>query len=277
MKCLNKVSTINKKTKEYQSFPCGKCRICMQNRRNHWSFRLHQELKASKSAKFITLTYDEDNIPYNEETGEITLIKKDVQNFIKQYRKKEVRLKNNIRYFLTGEYGGKTDRPHYHIIMFNLTVDKKMPIRLQSSWKKGHIDIGDVNSASIHYITKYLMDTRFRFDKNYTRQKPFNLMSTKPGIGHAYIEKNKKFHIENKAFYGILNGVKIDLPRYYKELLFDEEDKRQHRIKMSLDVERKYTELSLKYGDPDLLEAYLKRVDKIKNDIEYRKMKLQKL
>ena len=91
---------------------------------NQWSFRLREELKDSESAHFLTLTYDDEHIIITG-NNEPTLYKRDVQLFLKSLRKLQ---KQKIKYYFVGEYGGKTDRPHYHAIIFNLTKDTLVKI-----------------------------------------------------------------------------------------------------------------------------------------------------
>jgi hypothetical protein len=44
--------------------PCGNCRFCIEKRRNDWSLRIHQEIRTNAvNAWFITLTYDDENLP----------------------------------------------------------------------------------------------------------------------------------------------------------------------------------------------------------------------
>ena len=88
--------------------PCGKCFTCRSKYRLSWQLRLqHELLSYNYNAMFLTLTYDDDNLPTNE-----TLVKKDVQDFIKRLRKFYNDVK--IRYFAVGEYGSEKHRPHYH-------------------------------------------------------------------------------------------------------------------------------------------------------------------
>lgn len=49
-----------------QSVACGRCEACLVRRSNEWAFRLFQELEVSKNAYFVTLTYDELNVPRGE-------------------------------------------------------------------------------------------------------------------------------------------------------------------------------------------------------------------
>ena len=155
--------------------PCGKCLPCQKKRRSEWSLRLEHEYMFSDSAFFITLTYDENSLPRTKE-GYPTLVKKHVQNYVKRLRndhvryvtqqlkisKKEVKnVSKPIRYYTVGEYGSKTRRPHYHILLFNYDIANISP--LSNQWKNtntnisyGHVDIGTVTASSINYVTKYM-------------------------------------------------------------------------------------------------------------------------
>lgn len=131
--------------------PCGHCNFCLSNRRADWSFRLFQETKVSQSAHFLTLTYDDSTVPVGDDC--YSLCKRDLQLFTKKLRKENG---SKLRYYAVGEYGTKTNRPHYHSIMFNLqprTVEA-----LPNIWNLGMVHVGDVNEASIHYVTKYVIN-----------------------------------------------------------------------------------------------------------------------
>lgn len=204
--------------------PCGKCAACLTNKRNDWATRLRLEAKYQDSAYFITLTYSDEflnmaSVP--NEDGEIettipTLLKKDVQDFMKRLRKG---LKEKVRYFVVGEYGSKTWRPHYHMLLFGI---KKTDIELQKylleKWQKGRIDIGTVTPASIRYCTNYMIQ-KAGF-KNEIIEPPFALMSK--GIGSEYITKHKKFHQSDlKRNYLVFeDGQKSRLPRYFRKKLY---------------------------------------------------------
>lgn len=114
--------------KEYNTVPCGRCYACLENKRTDWRIRLTEELKGSKSAIFVTLTYSDSSLEYTDiitrnkitYTKEYThpiVHKRTIQNYIKRLRK----LGLKFRYYAVGEYGTKSKRPHYHIIFFNLT------------------------------------------------------------------------------------------------------------------------------------------------------------
>ena len=100
--------------------PCGKCGACKFNRRMEWSFRLAIELRYAHTADFLTLTYSDEIVPKNS-FGIPTLKKADYRDFLKRLRKfNDGNKKSRIRYYVVGEYGTETHRPHYHMVLFNL-------------------------------------------------------------------------------------------------------------------------------------------------------------
>lgn len=210
------------------SVPCGKCNQCLQNRRSDWSFRLGNEMKDAKSSWFITITYDNANqpvIPF-EDFKLPTLEKKDIQLFMKRLRQKNnadtnIREKWPLKYYLVGEYGGQTFRPHYHIILFNLKPD--VLNQISRIWGKGHISVGTCEPASIHYTTKYILN---KSDGWEPVVPPFSLISK--GIGNRYSRLNGHQHKQTLQNFVVgNNGAKARLPRYYKEKFFSISQKEQ--------------------------------------------------
>lgn len=93
---------------------------------------------------------------YDEYYNQI-LVKKDMQDWLKRLRQNIRPFK--IRYFLVGEYGGETQRPHYHVILFNFPLDLDLDRVLTETWTFGLYHIGTVTPASIHYCSKYSLDS----------------------------------------------------------------------------------------------------------------------
>ena len=104
--------------KKFITVPCGKCDECRVNHSREWALRcsLHYAaLSPEEKAKswFITLTYDDLHNPG-------VLCPDDMTLFFKRLRK---HFKNEkIKYFYCGEYGSRTYRPHYHLIIFGLPI-----------------------------------------------------------------------------------------------------------------------------------------------------------
>lgn len=190
---------------------CGKCIPCLSNKRADWIFRLDQEHKVSSSAMFVTLTYHPKFLPDG-------LVKSHLQKFLKRLRKRDPN--NRIRYFAVGEYGSKTGRPHYHILLFNAdstgeTVRKAWTLRGNDL---GIVDIRPVTAGRVRYITKYIIQPEL---VSSGMQKPFSCMSRGYGIGAHYLSDDMvDWHTRNDANYTFIHGVKGRLPRYYKEKIW---------------------------------------------------------
>jgi len=216
------------------TLPCGKCPQCVNDRINGWIFRLQQELKHATSADFLTLTYDTGNIPINEHSYP-TLVKKDIQDFMKRLRKKH---SQKLIYFACGEYGDKTQRPHYHMILFNARQDLIQPV-----WGLGNIHYGTVTPNSIAYTLKYI-NKRSSLKPSDFRQKEFVLMSKY--IGQHYLkEQNKQWHkadLTQRMYLPLEDGKKVAMPRYYKNKIYDEDERiiiaRESNIRQSLEIEK---------------------------------------
>lgn len=166
-------------------FPCGQCLPCRINRRRVWTHRIMLESYLHKENCFITLTYAPDYLPSGG-----NLVPRDTQLFLKRLRKMVSPRK--IRYFIVGEYGDKTCRPHYHAIIFNLSYDEESLI--QKAWPFGLIHCGDVTFDSAAYVCGYVVKGMTRkTDSRLNGLEPeFCRMSRKPGIGYGVIDEIKK-------------------------------------------------------------------------------------
>lgn len=207
--------------KKHQQVPCGRCNFCLQSRRADWTFRLLREAKHSLSEYFLTLTYEESNMPLGEQELP-TLHKRDLQMFIKRLRKASA---NKLRYYAVGEYGTETQRPHYHVIMFNL--EKRIVQQLHKIWQNGICHVGDVSQASIHYVTGYVIN---RYRDYPGRAPPFATMSRRPGLGANYLQTHYKYHKDEKRTQVRIGDAVSRLPRYYKDRIFDDWERAYLRL-----------------------------------------------
>ena len=163
---------------------CGKCEGCLKSKINDWAFRLEQESKRHLYVNFITLTYDPAHVPLTP-TLLPTLSKRDVQLFFKRLRKLQ---RDKLKYFIVGEYGSRSYRPHYHAIIFGV----QNPDHFEKAWSYrsdiyGSIHIGDsVDNGAIPYTLKYMykkgLVPAFKDDD---RLPEFRLMSR--GLGDNYL------------------------------------------------------------------------------------------
>lgn len=284
MSCLTPI-WLNETSERFgQYVPCGKCAACLEGRRAVWTFRMMKENQEATTGYFITLTYDEDNLPMIDQWNwtVATLYKKDLQDFFKRLRANLMKygivtetkffkkLKSGkwapkIRYFACGEYGKKGDRPHYHIILWNFPdyfVDydpickKKYSDLIDETWSKGIVDIGEVEQASCHYVAKYTLDSlQNTWRDSDFRERPFAVMSRKPGIGLNYAndEKIKNHFISSKVNYALIEGnFKQPLGRYLKEKIFSDD------VKALREVGRRSREYAIKRKEKEeeILKGY---------------------
>ena len=100
--------------------PCGKCIGCRLDKAQDWATRSLIEAKQWKNNCFITLTYNDKNLPKNGSLykRDMTLFWKNLRYYHKgaESRIYKGREEYPIRYFSCGEYGGEKGRPHYQLI-----------------------------------------------------------------------------------------------------------------------------------------------------------------
>lgn len=222
------------------SVPCGRCPACVQSRSTDWRIRLSEENRFAFSALFLTLTYSDDCIPFERVFDSFhqshispVLCKRDVQLFFKRLRihyERECGWHLPIRYFLCGEYGPRTLRPHYHAVVFNLpfTVNSKEHDIVKtfetvgSCWSNGFVKVDPVTPGRIAYVTKYVTMAAGSLPE--WLPKPFFLMSRRPGLGFCYLAREERvdWHRRNFNNYYPNGSHKGRLPRYLKDKIFDD-------------------------------------------------------
>lgn len=185
------------------AIPCRHCIGCHLDYARDWANRLLIELKDMKCGIFLTLTYDNDHLPRTKD-GVPTLSKRDLQLFFKRLRKHFSDRK--IRYYICGEYGPKTLRPHYHAIIFGLDLNELKDTRvvqknevgdllyssptLAAIWSNGMIGIGEVNFKTCSYVGRYCLKKHYKQNKAELNGAlpEFTLSSRNPGIGMLHYE-----------------------------------------------------------------------------------------
>lgn len=223
--------------------PCGRCANCTQNARLQKSVRCWLETIGAKSSFFVTLTYDDHNLPLND-GGYPAFSRRDTQNFLKRLRKDfEADGLGKLRYFLTCEYGSEQSieyyklkygidrgRSHYHLLIF--CQDSEIPLELMrvyvsNNWLLGRTQVGSCTAGSIVYSTSYALkdDQVFyqHWDKS-DRCRPFRAQSLKPGLGGTpqVLEWLQSYvYNDGKALRDTLSmeGTRVSIPRYLKEKL----------------------------------------------------------
>jgi len=149
-------------------------------------------LEASLNAdnSFLTLTYADDPVSLNP---------LDHRRFMDALRKRLRPIK--VRFYAVGEYGDKSQRPHFHYALFGYPSCKgkkpKSKYRccapcdvLEDVWAKGFIQNKSLEMGSARYIARYVIKKMTRFDdpRLGNRHPEFARMSLKPGIGAGILE-----------------------------------------------------------------------------------------
>lgn len=265
----------------FQYIPCGQCIGCRLDYSRKWADRMVMESSFHEHSWFLTLTYDQAHLPrsnliLDEQTGEVvdspfhTLVKKDMQDFIKRLRKNT---NQKIRYYLAGEYGDETYRPHYHLILFGLKLDDlqffkfsdlKNPYyvspMISKCWNKGNHFVAafcwETAAYTARYVVKKLKGREGRFYEDFGIEPPFVLMSRKPGLSKDFYDQNKDYIYRFDGFYLPGHpGVKMKPPRYFDKL-FDleepdklEEVKRRRELALEANIQSKCRLTDLSYYD----------------------------
>jgi len=220
--------------------PCGKCLSCKLHKAREWAVRCWHESQMHEHSAYVTFTYAPEHLPaYGQ------LRHKDFQLFMKRLRKKYP--DKGITYFMCGEYGDGTHRPHYHALLFGYYPPDAAYHRtengnrfyksqeLDALWQCGFTDTSSVSYKSSGYIARYTLKKQLPSEDlqdRYTYVDAFDNLQTKPfeyirmstgrdfgqGIGGKWIEKYWQHTLENDYVLDP-DGNKLPVPKYYLDIL----------------------------------------------------------
>lgn len=248
--------------------PCGQCIGCRLERSRQWAIRNLHENQMHDYSCFITLTYDDDNLPYGG-----TLVLDHFQKFMKRLRKAH----GKIRFFHCGEYGETTFRPHYHALIYGWKPDdptlfaRTDEYNLYSSgvltdvWGYGHATFGDVTFDTAAYTSRYVTKkitgepaaSYYRYVDEDTgeiidRKPPYATMSRRPGIGMPWLQKYGSEAYTHDSV--IMRGREMQPPKAY-DRAFEHTDPatlesvKTQRLVKSLGRTNKPTDRQLRAGE----------------------------
>lgn len=252
--------------------PCCKCLLCTKRYRMQWVLRCMHESRFYSQMCYLTLTCDDEHInavfpsrgrSFIDGYSWNSLQHKPFQDFMKRLRRQlqygfhyDVIVDGKpvhrvyhgepgkpIRFFMCGEYGDHTHRPHYHAIVFGFWPPDAKVLRgnLYTSemvfrrWPFGFHTVGKVEPDSISYVAGYVdkkMDESRMIWANECVSPEYVAMSRgcsalgTGGIGRGFFDEFYKeiyplnddgTFARNYAIVGC--GTKVKIPRYYDELL----------------------------------------------------------
>ena len=244
-RCNGKVYDIT--LTEYIEVPCGKCEECKATQARQKAVKAMAEANTWEHNEVINLTYNNEHLPMNTlANGKkvATLRYSDVQKFKKSLLKyyKEHYNQTGLKFMCACEYGEKYQRPHYHLIMFNMECKDKefwcytkkgekqfRSKEIEQLWKHGNVTLGEVTPNTIHYVANYCVKKfKGRNAKGYYKQKGIEPESVKSsnqrGLGALYFDKHKAEYMEHgKINVGTEHGIQtIGTNAYFDKLLANE-------------------------------------------------------
>lgn len=219
--------------------PCGQCIGCRLDRARSWATRIMHERHEHDLACFLTLTYNDHYLPKDK-----SLDKRHMQLFFKRLRK--YHHYNNpdapkLKYYMCGEYGGNTNRPHYHAIVFGLDfADKRKhnkgkrgdqiytSAKLNELWGMGYCWIGSATRQSAGYVARYCLK-KVNGERAVEHYQTVNTetgeisqvipeyMACSQGIGLAHFEQyHAQMYLRDSC---IVEGKETPIPKYYDRKL----------------------------------------------------------
>lgn len=230
-------------SKEFATFqlPCSQCLECRLSQAREKAIRCIHEAAEYEHNSFITLTYSDEHLKSPK------LIYEDWQKFAKRLRENAIDPKTGIQpripIMVTGEYGEKNKRPHWHAIVFNWAPPQEIrkaglllpdtyhetktergdilrsSHTLDTLWARGKADYGAVTLESAGYVARYATK-KLVHGKDGHGYEPIHKMSSKYAIGKAWLER----HWPDVFLQGhiiLKDGTKAPIPRYYERWLKD--------------------------------------------------------
>lgn len=252
--CTNMITlkrTIAGKTFD-ELVPCGVCPECLKKKQSGFVVRTIEEVKKRGTCCFVTLTYNDDNLPKND--GVPTLCREHLKKWKRETRTKYYRLyhKNFPEYgfLLCGEYGPRTNRPHYHGLLLGL--DKPHLDFMEKYWQDRFgftvfkqvptvsLDGSDDITKVARYVAKYCIKPAEVVKNNFELVEKPRIMTSKFYGLPDDVKKMKDYYLcgrndlstQHLSMQDVVNinsnlnyqhrGFRYSLPLYYRKKFFYE-------------------------------------------------------
>lgn len=181
---------------------CRNCWQCKRNRVNDLVGRCIAESRFSEATYAVTLTYGD-----SSGVNAVTLVYKDVQDFLKRLRKRY-----KVRYIVAGEYGTKKGRAHWHIVLFfkDKAPEVKQDARVDwKYWPHGFSYFQQPDWKGFQYVLKYVLK-----DSSLDSHDSHLAMSKKPPLGHEFFMQLAQNHVDQavppRSYKYKISGVRKD-------------------------------------------------------------------
>lgn len=213
------------------------------------------EAKMHEKNSFVTLTYNNENCPpkldYSHFQGFMKRLRDEIfrnvteSHFGSGYwaslsdkdrklhlkKEREIYEQYRIGFFVTGEYGDLTKRPHWHALIFNWRPEDLVykyrnergdtvyrSDALDRLWGKGHTEIGSVTFESAGYVARYAAKKLVHGVDGSHEYNPISKKSSKSAIGKRWLERYWRDAFSTGSIV-LESGVKCSIPRYYEKWL----------------------------------------------------------
>lgn len=173
---------------------CGTCIACRARKAKTWGTRLQLEMAQHGESLFVTLTYDEENLP-----AEGSLFKRHLSEYLKRLRSRiYYDFRRKFRFFGCGEYGTRTGRAHYHVLLFGLGMWSQAHVA--KAWPYGFSHIKPADGGAGAYVAGYVVK-KLTASQREGREPEFLLMSRRPGIGAGVADALAEAGLKSRLVY----------------------------------------------------------------------------
>lgn len=236
------------KGSDRQSLACGRCLGCLIDYSKDYGARAqHEHQTHGYVSCFMTLTYSPERI------GSPSLEPEDLTKFLRKLRKAI----GPFRFMACGEYGGKTGRKHFHVVVFGHDFAAERTLHsvslkghkqyisptVLSAWSQkrpgdpvaipnGHATVAAFHQKGAEYVARYVTKkSKMPFSlvkpgewvHHHTGEvvsdpvRPFFRVSKHPGLGHDWFMQYYREVFPHDYF--VIDGRRFKPPRYYDRLL----------------------------------------------------------
>jgi len=260
-------------SKEFSKFqiPCSKCIPCRLEQARSKAIRCMHEAQMYEKNSFITLTYSDEHLKspklqyYDfqlfvkklrnlrfEQILKQHALTRDTYKLLSRDERRVILEPGYIPLIVTGEYGDKTKRPHWHALLFNYEPSDLKFFRtteldhvvskseeLNNLWQKGHTETGSVTLESAGYVCRYAAKKLIHGKDQDHDFHPIHKMSSKHAIGKKFLECYWQ-DIFNYGRVVLKTGQQMPIPRYYEKWLLKTHPDAYHRYVTQLKSERNF-------------------------------------
>lgn len=245
-------------SKEFATFqlPCTKCIACRLEYSRQWAIRCVHEARMYEKNSFITLTYSDEKLlspklqysDFQSFVGKLRdkifrdqlsqmyphdpqVTQREKFKLLSKETRKAIHEQIRIGYFVTGEYGDKFKRPHWHALVFNYRPEDILykysndrgdrvysSTSLDTLWSNGITEVGSVTFHSAGYVARYAAKKLVHGHDGHEFE-PISKKSSHQAIGKKYLEKYwpdvfNQGHVIVQTDDG---PISTPIPRYYEK------------------------------------------------------------